>query len=136
MDNHHILLLADIPQGLHPLLGRLLPVTASAYHPFQFCDLILPRISPQNLMPSLQAHYQNPVNIRMLLKILQGVNDQRLFIHVHKLFRHILLRPASTAPCQNQGYIHLCHFLRFLSVLLSRFLFILSAACCLCLFLS
>ena len=83
---------------LHDAVANgFLPGFAAGNDVLELCDVILSGVCPNRFMPSIDADQANGINLRMLLKGLQRIDQHGLIVHVDKLLWNFRLHSLARA---------------------------------------
>ena len=81
---------------------RFLNSIATIDDRFEFCDIVLFRVSTQNILPAVEANDKDRINLRVILKVFKRVNDYRLVVNVYKLLGDVLACALTFARSKQQ----------------------------------
>ena len=90
---------------------RFLSGISAGHDPFEFVNVELFGISPDNVVPPVDAYYFDGVDLGMLLKALKRIDEDRFVIDIYELLGDILPHSVTGPACYNDRYIHFTHSL-------------------------
>ena len=90
MYNNDVLLTTCTFQLKNTVPDGFLGSPAAGYNPLKLIYIKLLRISPYHIMPAVNAHQPDGVNLGMFLESHKGINQYGLIIHMDKLLGNIL----------------------------------------------
>ena len=107
MNDDDIVVAAFVFKVVYAVPDRLLSCLAAGYDPFELVDAELPRVSPNNIVPPVNTDHLNGVDLRMPLKALQRVDQNRLVIYIYKLFGDIIAHSVARSSRDDDRDIHI-----------------------------
>lgn len=115
MNNNIIIVVRFTFQIINTISDSFLSSASAKSNPLQLIDIELPRISPHNTIPTINAYNFNHINLWMPLKTLQCINENRFIIYIDKLLSRILSHSMTRASGDNNCNVHFL-FLQCLSM--------------------
>ena len=95
MNQNDIFWIVMLFKFIHTVTNRILTILSSWNYILQLRNIKLICICPENRLPTFDTNHSNLVNLRMLLKSLKSIDNNRLIIHIDKLFRYILAHTST-----------------------------------------
>ena len=106
MNDDGIVVAALSFQIIDTVADGFLPRAAAGDDPFELVDVELSGISPDDIVPAVDANDLDRIDLGMFLKAFQRIDQDRLVIYVDKLLGDILSHPVSGASGNDDRNVH------------------------------
>ena len=106
MHDDDIVLRAFPFQVIDAVADGFLPRVSAGNDPLELVNAILPRVSPDNIMPSVDEDKFDRVDLGMILKRLQRLEQDGLVIDIDKLLGDVIAHSGAGSPRYDKSNIH------------------------------